>query len=170
MITQIPVQEDYIVAFRVTGKLTHEDYQAFLPQLEELIKAQPGRLSLLFELQDFHGWDLHAAVDDFRCLEQHEDDFERIAVVGENRLERWMTAMSSPFVTAEVRFFGRDQLGAAWDWLREPARQEDEDKAAVEPYRQILVATDLSPQDERLLSRAPAGLGIRRPDTPGACR
>lgn len=154
MITQIPVQEDHIVAFRITGKLTHEDYQAFLPQLEDLIKAQPGRLSVLFELRDFHGWDLHAAMDDFRFLEQHEDDFERIAVVGENRLERWMTAISAPFVSAEIRFFDQDQLGDAWDWLRTPGKQDESQEAATTPYRRILVASDDSPHSERLVTRA----------------
>ena len=32
MIQQIPVQEDNIIAFRLSGKLSHSDYQAFLNQ------------------------------------------------------------------------------------------------------------------------------------------
>ena len=51
MIRQMPVQEQNIVAFRVSGRLSHADYQAFLPQLEDLMK-QYGPLSILLELVD----------------------------------------------------------------------------------------------------------------------
>ena len=152
MIKQIPVQENNIVAFRATGKLSHADYQAFLSELEQLIEEN-GRLSVLLELRDFHGWDLAAAWDDFRFINEHENDFDRIAVVGSNQLERWMTAMEAPFLSAEVRFFDEDQLGEAWDWLRESTRKEAEE-AKPETYQTILVAVDYSPHTERLMSRA----------------
>ena len=122
MIQQIHVQEDNIVAFRLSGKLSHADYQAFLPRLEELIKAH-GRISLLLELADFHGWDLDAARDDFRFGMRHQDGFERIAIVGRGALQHWMALMAKPFTSAGVRFFKQDQLGEAWDWLREPLQQ-----------------------------------------------
>lgn len=152
MIKQIPVQEDNIVAYRVTGKLTHADYQAFLPELEKLIE-QKRPLSVLFELHDFRGWDLAAAWDDFRFMNEHSDDFKRITIVGSNRLERWMTAISSPFVSGEIRFFDETELGDAWDWLREPAEKEQQEPAP-EAYRHILVAVDYSPHNERLVKRA----------------
>lgn len=56
----IPVAERDLFAFRATGKLTDDDYQVFLPQLEELIEAR-GPISMLMELEDFHGWDAKAA-------------------------------------------------------------------------------------------------------------
>jgi len=148
----MPVQENNIVAFRATGKLTHADYQAFLPELEQLM-GDKGHLSVLFELRDFRGWDLAAAWDDFRFMNEHNNDFERIAVVGSNRLEHWMTAISAPFLSGEIRFFDEDQLGDAWDWLRESTREEAEE-AAPETYKTILVAIDYSPHNERLVYRA----------------
>lgn len=112
MIQQIPVQEDNIVAFRLSGKLSHADYQAFLPRLEDLIKVH-GRISVLLELADFHGWDLNAALDDFRFGMQHQDDFERIAIIGQSVLQHWMALIAKPFTRADVQCFNQDQLGEA---------------------------------------------------------
>jgi len=153
MIRQIPVHEGNIVAYRVTGRLTHADYQAFLPELEKLIQER-GRLSVLFELHNFRGWDLAAAWDDFRFMNEHVDDFERIAVVGSNRLERWMTAIASPFMSGEIRFFEDLQLGHAWDWLRESAEGIDRTEPEPDSYRNILVAIDFTSHSDRLVLRA----------------
>ncbi len=158
MIVQIPVQEDHIVAFRVSGKLTHQDYQEFLPKLEKLIR-EDRKLSVLFELHDFKGWDLEAALDDFRFLESHPDAFERIAIVGKSRLARWMTAMAAPFTGAEVKFFEEDELGEAWDWLREPQRRAEAAREPASPYRHILVGVEFTPEGRRIVQRA---LDIRR--------
>jgi nucleotide-binding universal stress UspA family protein len=153
MIQQIPVQEDNIVAFRLSGKLNHADYQAFLPRLEELIKVH-GRLSVLLELVDFHGWDLDAALDEFRFGMQHQGDFKRIAIVGRGALQHWMALMAKPFTSAEVHFFKQDQRGEAWDWLREPLRQAALDQAPPVPYQRILAGVDFSAHSMRAVRRA----------------
>lgn len=153
MIQQIPVWEDNIVAFRLSGKLSHADYQAFLPRLEELIDAQ-GRISVLLELADFHGWDLDAAWDDFRFGMQHQGDFERIAIVGQGILQHWMALMAKPFTSAAVRFFKHEQLGEAWDWLRQPRQQALLDQAPPSPYQHILVGVDFSAHSVRAVRRA----------------
>lgn len=153
MIEQLPVQEGGTVAFRLSGKLSHADYQAFLPRLESLI-AEEGRLSVLLELDDFHGWDLEAAWDDFRFGMEHQTDFARIALVGQGALQHWMAIMAKPFVNGEVRFFEHDDLAAAWDWLRDPQLQAVADRAEPVPYRQILVGVDFSAHAERAVHRA----------------
>jgi nucleotide-binding universal stress UspA family protein len=153
MIQQLPVQEDEIAAFRLTGKLSHLDYQEFLPRLEGLIKAH-GRISVLLELADFHGWDLAAARDDFRFAVAHPDDFERIAIVGHGLLQRWMTLMAKPFTSGDVRFFEQERLSDAWDWLREPGLQARSDQAAPTPYQHVLVGVDFSAHSVRAVRRA----------------
>ena len=44
------------------------------------------RLFVLFE--DFHGWDLHAAWDEFKFGLKHDADFERIAMVGDRKWQK----------------------------------------------------------------------------------
>ena len=153
MIQQSPVHEDNIFAFRLSGKLSHSDYQTFLPRLEELLEAH-DRISVLLELVDFHGWDLAAAWDDFRFSLEHPDDFERIAIVGHGTKQRWMTLLAKPFTDAGVRFFEQEQLGDAWDWLREPQEQVALDQAQPVPYQRILVGVDFSAHSLRAVRRA----------------
>jgi universal stress protein A len=154
MFQEIPVNQEKIFAFRVTGKLTHADYQAFLPRLEALIEGD-RRISLLVEFDGFRGWDLEAARDDFKFARAHPDAFERIAMVGENRWQRWMAVMAKPFIDGEVRYFAHDDIQAAWDWLHQPGEGSQPQKLLdPDPFSHILMATDFSAGAERAARRA----------------
>jgi len=152
MLQFLPVFEGNTIAIRATGKLSHEDYQTFLPKLEEQIK-ELGKVSILFELDNFSGWELEAAKDDFKFGMAHMADFERIAIVGDNAWEKWMTLMAKPFLpSGTVRYFDQEALQQAWDWLREP-EELDELANEINPYRQITVAFDYSPYSKHAVKR-----------------
>lgn len=160
MFQTIPVAEDNIIAIKASGKLTDADYQSFLPQLSDIIDSSETPVSILIELEDFHGWDKKAAWDDFKFGMKSEDDIAHIAIVGENRWQKWMTVMGNAFTSTEMRYFSRDELSEAWSWLREAEQAESEpvidEYAAIDlvPYRHILLATDFSPHSALALKRA----------------
>ena len=85
MIAIIETESPKVVAFKLTGKLHDEDYEQFLPTLETILNAEK-KSRLLVQLEDFHGWDLHAAWDDFKCRLKHYSDFEQIAIVGDRNM------------------------------------------------------------------------------------
>ncbi|WP_456375595.1 STAS/SEC14 domain-containing protein [Thiolapillus sp.] len=156
----IPVADNNIFAVRASGKLTDADYRQFLPQLEDLIQ-QHRPISLLLELEDFHGWEPKAVWDDFKFGMAHDKDFERIAIVGENSWQKWMATLGNAFTDARVRFFTREQLQEAWDWLRESqnntsdfATQDETESEEPPPWKHILVAMDFSPLSRMALNRA----------------
>ena len=152
MLQFLPVFEENTIAIRATGKLSHEDYQVFLPKLEEQIN-QLGKVSVLFELDNFSGWELEAAKDDFKFGMAHMADFERIAIVGDKAWERWMALMAKPFFPfGAVRYFNQEALQQAWDWLREP-KELDDLVNEITPYRQITVAVDYSPYSKHAVKR-----------------
>ncbi len=158
MFQEIPVSDEHIVAFKVSGHLTDDDYQRFLPRLTTLIhKYAP--LSVLLELEDFRGWDLKAAWDDLRFSKQHDKDFERIAIVGAKPWQKWMTALGRAFLSAEIRYFDRDRMQEAWDWLRNQETSADESTEPApmptpQPYRHLVAAVDFSPHSEYAVARA----------------
>ncbi len=47
--------EGKVLAIRAVGKLTKEDYEAFVPKVAQLIQRF-GKVRILFEMKDFHGW------------------------------------------------------------------------------------------------------------------
>ncbi len=153
MFQSIPVFEENIFAYKVTGKLTEKDYQEFLPKLTTIIHKY-GPISMLFELEDFHGMEGKAIREDYEFGIAHDKDFIKIAIVGDKRWEHWMTVLGNTFTKTELRYFDQD-ASAAWDWLREA--EEDQQSVRdekIEPYQHILVTTDYSPHSEKALRRA----------------
>jgi nucleotide-binding universal stress UspA family protein len=153
MLQFIPVFDGNIIAVRASGQLTDADYQNFLPQLEQQID-QLGKVCLLFEFDNFSGWDIDAAKDDVKFAMKHLSDFERIAMVGDKSWEYWMALLAKPFLlSSEVRYFNRENLQDAWDWLRE--KQEFEKAVEqLQPYQNIVVAVDFSLYSKHACKRA----------------
>lgn len=120
MIERLESSDDKILAFRMSGKLHDEDYRTFEPAVEAAVE-QYGKVRLLAEFHDFHGWDMHALWDDTKFATKHCNDIERIALVGEKKWEEWMAKVCKPFTMAEIRYFDAAEIESAWAWLREPA-------------------------------------------------
>lgn len=153
MLQFLPVFDGNTIAVRASGKLSHQDYQDFLPKLEAQIK-ELGKVSILFELDNFLGWDLEAAKDDFKFGMSHLDDIERFAIVGDKAWEHWMVMMVKPILPfVKVRYFNREDLQEAWDWLREPEELE-ESAEHIQPYTTITAMIDFSLPSKHAAKRA----------------
>ena len=100
----------------VTGKLAHSDYQQFVPAFERLVK-QHGKIRVLFEMADFHGWEAAALWDDVKFDLKHFADIERLAMVGDKKWEKGMSVFCRPFTTATIRYFDRAAIQEARAWL-----------------------------------------------------
>lgn len=111
-----------ILEIHASGKLTKEDYKEFLPQMERLIERF-GKLNLLFDMHDFHGWELGALWEDFKFDVKHFRDVERLAVVGEKKWQTGMAVFCKPFTTAKIRYFERDKMEEAQRWIGEASCQ-----------------------------------------------
>jgi universal stress protein A len=148
----LPVNDKDILAFKATGKLTDADYKQFLPMLEEMIR-NAGRVSLYIEMQDFEGWEAKAAWDDLRFGLQHDDDFKRIAIIGDKSWQHAAIGFVNFFSHIEMRFFDDSESEAAWDWLREKPQASVTSKP-IQPYKNILLPTDFSVYSDMAAKRA----------------
>jgi hypothetical protein len=106
------------VGFKLSGKLHDEDYKKFVPLVDDAI-AKSGKVRVLAQFQDFHGWDLHALWDDIKFSTTHCTKIERIALVGDKAWEKWMATVCKPFTMAKIRYFDAAQMDAAKAWLAE---------------------------------------------------
>jgi hypothetical protein len=104
------------VELRVHGVLTRKDYEQFTPELDRLIHEK-GKIDLLFEMTDFHGWGMAAVWEDLKFGIRHFRDIRRIAMVGEKKWQQWMSEFCRPFTQAEVRYFDYGQVASAREWL-----------------------------------------------------
>jgi hypothetical protein len=102
----------------VTEKLVAADYKSFVPEFERLIEKH-GKLDVLFEMNDFHGWTAGALWEDTKFALHHFNDIERLAVVGERKWQKDLATFSKPFTKATVRYFDHTEAFKARKWFDE---------------------------------------------------
>ena len=117
MIERLPSPSDKVLGFKMSGKLHDEDYKTFVPAIDEAGKA--GKVRLLAQFHDFHGWDAHALWDDIKFATTHCTAFDRIALVGDKTWEKWMAKVCKPFTMAKVQYFDASEVDKAWAWLQQ---------------------------------------------------
>ena len=76
-----------VLEVHVSGKLVKADYEHFVPEFERLVR-QHGKLSVLFDMTGFHGWEAAAMWEDTKFAIKHFADIDRLAVVGEKRWQQ----------------------------------------------------------------------------------
>lgn len=118
-----------IVEVHVSGKLTKEDYEHFVPEIESLIERY-GCIRVLFEMHEFHGWTAEALWKDIRFDLKHFRDIERLAVIGEKRWQKGMAIFCKPFTKAKIRYFDQSETALARDWLNEEIEEKHPGAAA----------------------------------------
>jgi SpoIIAA-like len=115
-VTLKEVKGGKLLEIQLTGKLAKEDYGHFVPVVERLVKEH-GKIRLLVEMHDFHGWSAGALWEDIKFDAKHFRDIERIAIVGEKKWQHGMAAFCKPFTTAAIRYFDRAAIAQAREWL-----------------------------------------------------
>ena len=105
-----------LLIVHASGKLTKADYLHLSPEIERLVQQQ-GKVRLLFEMTDFHGWEVGAAWEDLKIGLGHFSDIERIALVGEKKWQHSMATFAKPFTKAEVRYFEHADAVDARRWV-----------------------------------------------------
>ena len=116
----LPQSTESCIGFKVSGKVTAEDYDILLPKLDEAISAH-GKINLLVVMGEFKGMKgLEAAKDDFEFGTHQYRQVEKAAFVSDKKWLEWMVKIMDPFTRrTDERFFEPDQLDEAWQWVKE---------------------------------------------------
>jgi len=77
-----------------------------------------GKIRLVFEMVDFHGWHAGAFWEDMKFDLRHFADIERLALVGETRWQKAMGIFCKPFTKAEIKYFDLNDIDEAYAWIR----------------------------------------------------
>ena len=117
MLTVLPESQGDLLAVRVSGTMTREDYGQFRSRAEQMMRDH-GQIRVLMELDNLHGWSVGAAWEDLKFGLSHLGRFERCAIVGDRKWEAWMTELAKPFF--RVEYFDRSQMDEARRWLNQP--------------------------------------------------
>ena len=118
MLEKLNESSGSVVGYKVVGKVTVEDYQKLDPEVHALVDQYDG-VCLLLDLQEFAGEEVKAWLPDLKFGHHFHDKIARMAIVGDKRWEKWMTALVDPFYAKEAKFFHPEAVDKAWAWLRE---------------------------------------------------
>ncbi len=111
-------QQGNVAIVKVNGRLDGKDYDIFVPVIESMIQKH-GKIRIVLEMHDFHGWDAAALWDDIKFDWKHYSDIDRIAMVGNSKWEQGMAAFCRPFTRAKVRYFAELERELALSWITE---------------------------------------------------
>lgn len=119
MIDILSESENDVLAAKISGKLTSDDYDKLRPELD-LRANQDANFSMLVEIADIEGMEAETIREDLRFTADYRDDIERLAVVTQDSWwGRFTDFIGSPIgemMGIETERF--DDRTAAWKWLQ----------------------------------------------------
>ena len=102
--------------FLITGKIKKKDFIAFAPVVESSIKTH-GKINILIELHDFHGWTVGGAWEDTIFGLIHFNHIKKLAFVGDQEWEKNLANFAGMFAWAKVKYFDEQVSDLAYDWV-----------------------------------------------------
>ena len=112
----------YVAAYRFTGQLSGEDYDACIADLEARL-AQFPRIAVLSNLSDMQGVSLEAIGKDLRYAASKLGEFGRFARAAIVTDKRWLVTVTEfaahLMPNTEVRTFAQDERILALAWAAE---------------------------------------------------
>ena len=112
------INSDFFLTLKLSGKLSHEDYEKITPMLDSaLMTVKQPHIKALVDVTELKGWELRAAWDDFKLGLNHGTQFVKIAIYGNQNWLAMATKIGSWFVSGEAKYF--DNEAGALVWLHE---------------------------------------------------
>ena len=107
--------------FKVTGRLTAAELDAFLPQIEMAIGERGKRtIGVLADLSAMRGAEWAARWEEIRFISQYAEHIERVAVVGASKWEdvKAEVLAGTVLIQAETRYYPAAEILHAWHWVK----------------------------------------------------
>jgi hypothetical protein len=106
-----------VLATKISGKLSMQDYEQMFPLVEETVNKY-GKICLYVELENFEGWeDPQAFWQEFKLGFKFYTDLEKVAVVGEKKWEEYGTKAVDFLNPAKIKFFTPEEKEEALNWI-----------------------------------------------------
>ena len=118
MIKQLEQSNGNNLAFEVTGKVSIEDEKAWVETLNAL-KDNYDKFNVMVVLGNNASWGMEAGIADIKWIMKHMDKFNKIAIVADSTVWKWLIKVDSffaKFVGIDEKFFEVKDIEEAWKW------------------------------------------------------
>ncbi|MFC1548820.1 STAS/SEC14 domain-containing protein [Candidatus Omnitrophota bacterium] len=118
-IQKIHHEHTSVFGMEIAGKLTTEEIEEFLPEMEKAVEEAKGKLRLLVDVTKMEGANIKSEWEIFEFLKKHIKDIQLIAIVGAHSWTKVMSEIlaESVFVEAPTLYFKPEEIEHAWKWL-----------------------------------------------------
>lgn len=109
---------DDVVGIHATGEVTKEDYdKVLIPRIDDLAKKQ-GKIKYLLVLEtDVSNFSAAAWWDDLKIGLKHFTEWNKIAVVTDQKGVEWFTDVFKYFIPGKSKGFPLNELDEAVRWI-----------------------------------------------------
>ena len=108
---------DGIVTIRVSDKLAQSDLLAAQQAIAGIIRKH-GRIRMLVRAEQFAGWERGEEWNDFSFQAEHDDDIEKMAIVGDEKWKQLTLIFTAQGLRKfPIRYFPSPELDKARGWL-----------------------------------------------------
>ena len=109
------VDNQFFLSLKIAGKLTHEDYEKINPMIDAALEGvKDPKIHAFIDASELEGWELMAAWDDFKLGLKHGGEFEKIAILGNNKWQEYTSKIASWFIAGQVEHFENADDAILW--------------------------------------------------------
>ncbi len=105
-----------LIALKVDGKITKNDYDKITPLIDKTVDEY-GKIKLYIEIESIEGIEPSAFKEDVKTYLKHFKDINKIAVVGKTKWEKLWSGLANPFTSGEIKYFDHDKIMEAQQWI-----------------------------------------------------
>jgi hypothetical protein len=117
MIRRLNNEADLLLGYHLSGTITQEDVKLAQREIRSVLDRY-GKVRLLIHLGDLEIPQAAAAWQDLKYTQVYLTDVERMAVVGDDAWQAWVTKVVDLPTQGKIRFFEESETQQAWDWVR----------------------------------------------------
>jgi hypothetical protein len=107
-----------LIIVTLTGRLTTEEYDVFLPHFESEVRHFTDLL-VLFDLREFEGWRAGSLWRKLSFNSNHRTSIEKIAVVGSMKGATLIKKACKPLSYGSIKRFRSRDMDVAQSWIVE---------------------------------------------------
>lgn len=121
MIKELPESEGSVIGFKITSRVSHEEEKEWLEKIEKTFDEH-GKVSVLVVLDEEASWGVKVGIEDLKWFMENMEKLNKIAVISEGNIWRWLLALDSPFAKLggiSEKHFEPSKIADAWKWIKE---------------------------------------------------
>jgi len=119
MITKLDQSNKNNLAYEIQGKVSAQDEQNWIKDLNEIVDEY-NTFNIMLVLGENTSWGMEAGIADIKWIMKHMDKFNKIAIVADSSVWKWLIKVDSffaQFVSIDEKFFEMKDREKAWDWV-----------------------------------------------------